>query len=203
MPPEIPVARESAGRRASPVPRTRCSDADFAGAQAGGDLTGVYPAPVIATDAVGGAEVADDALTGADLDESTLAGLVRGDGQVLSGQTTGAAGGAATDVVTIVEVPGLFELFAGCTSNGGSTLAIVNRNQQPLLVWRDDGATNPATATLSTNQFDQASTQPAPDLVTWQGIWAGRRITAIASSQFTEGGVVDTCRFQGHVLLSG
>jgi hypothetical protein len=53
------------------------------GGPAGGDLTGTYPNPLIAPDAVGGGEVIDgsltgadifgDSLTGANVDESTLA----------------------------------------------------------------------------------------------------------------------------------
>jgi hypothetical protein len=42
------------------------------GGPAGGDLTGSYPDPEIAPDAVGTSEVADNSLTGSDLDESTL-----------------------------------------------------------------------------------------------------------------------------------
>jgi hypothetical protein len=39
---------------------------------AGGDLTGAYPAPVIAPDAVTGAKVAPDSLTGDDVQENSL-----------------------------------------------------------------------------------------------------------------------------------
>ena len=48
------------------------SDAEFNGALAGGDLTGTYPNPLIAPNAVGSPEVAPNSLTGADIDESTL-----------------------------------------------------------------------------------------------------------------------------------
>jgi hypothetical protein len=42
------------------------------GGPAGGDLTGSYPNPQIAPDAVGAGEVADGSLTGADIEESSL-----------------------------------------------------------------------------------------------------------------------------------
>ena len=48
------------------------SDAQFAGAAAGGDLTGTYPNPAIAANAVGTAEVADQSLTSTDVDQNTL-----------------------------------------------------------------------------------------------------------------------------------
>ena len=50
------------------------SSAAFLGATAtaGGDLTGNYPSPSIAGDAVSSAKVANNSLTGADVDESTL-----------------------------------------------------------------------------------------------------------------------------------
>jgi Collagen triple helix repeat (20 copies) len=48
------------------------SDAEFRGAPAGGDLTGNFPDPLIALNAIGSAEVSPNSLTGADIDESTL-----------------------------------------------------------------------------------------------------------------------------------
>ncbi len=39
---------------------------------AGGDLTGTYPGPTIAANALGSAEVVDNSLTGSDVNESTL-----------------------------------------------------------------------------------------------------------------------------------
>jgi hypothetical protein len=42
------------------------------GQAAGGDLTGSYPSPTVAANAVGSGEVTNDALTGTDINESTL-----------------------------------------------------------------------------------------------------------------------------------
>jgi hypothetical protein len=177
-------------------------DAEFAGRAAAGDLTGAYPAPAIAAGAVNGDKVADGSLTGADVDESTLTGVVKGAGQVLSREATGAAGGSAADVVTILAVPGAFEVIAACASNAGIELAFINRNAQPAFVWRDSGGANPTTRSLATNHFDGTTLQSGPDMAIWQGTAGGRRVTVTASGEFNEGGQVDTCRFQAHALVS-
>jgi hypothetical protein len=62
-------AQGATGPQGEPGP----AGAGFAGTAAGGALTGVYPNPLIAPNAVTGVEVAGDSLGGLDIDESTLA----------------------------------------------------------------------------------------------------------------------------------
>jgi hypothetical protein len=114
---------------------------------AGGDLTGNYPDPVIAADAVTGAKVAPDSLTGEDIDESTLfndkslnaedidqgsltainastvrgAGICRGVARVLGGSP------ANSSVICRAGDPqdqfGVLTLRLECESSGGTTTA--------------------------------------------------------------------------------
>jgi hypothetical protein len=87
---------------------------------AGGALTGSYPNPGIAANAV----------TGAQVDESTLEGVVRGPGQRYA---TGVliAGSAAPPPQTLIDVPGYGTLQARCLANvNDASIELVWRNGQ-------------------------------------------------------------------------
>lgn len=85
---------------------------------AGGALSGSYPNPGLADDAVTGAKVAPNTLTGADIDESTLSGVVSGS----TDASSYVEGSPATDAGAIMIDAPLSELSIGvdCTQSGSN-----------------------------------------------------------------------------------
>jgi hypothetical protein len=94
---------------------------------AGGALTGSYPNPGIAANAV----------TGAQVDESTLEGVVKGTGERIT-RSVLHPGAAAPALETLVDVPGYGLLRTRCVTSASSVGAeVVWRNTQSGLDFQD------------------------------------------------------------------
>lgn len=97
------------------------TDAQFAGAAAGGDLTGTYPAPLIGPLTVGTAELADGAVTGAKVAPATitaggLANATITGGKVAPGTLTGSNLAANTVTGTQIDESTLVGVVTGASA---------------------------------------------------------------------------------------
>jgi hypothetical protein len=168
------------------------SDAQFSGAAAGGDLTGSYPAPILAPNVVTGAKVAGNSLTGANIDESTLGQVP--DASHLGGtpavsiptrqrvSTLGTAGSSGG-----LPIPGVGTFTFACPTSPttGTRVSFKNQSGSPVDVFIDDSAAV-GTVRYTKDLADQGTVStgidPATDAVRNVTI---RLITAVGHSGAT------------------
>ncbi|MDX6675758.1 MAG: hypothetical protein QOH11_3176 [Solirubrobacteraceae bacterium] len=129
------------------------SDAQFNGAAAGGDLTGAYPSPAIASGAVTAAKVAPDSLTGTEINESTLGQVPDAAklGGVFASQYVrgfAASGGTAPPGTTIDLVASGIQVNVTCSNSPslGNQISVSNNTGSNLEVFIDDSRNLTTTA---------------------------------------------------------
>jgi hypothetical protein len=165
-----PGVTGAAGKQGNPG-----SDAQFAGAAAGGDLTGTYPNPDIRSGTINGTDVAPNSITGVSIDESTLgqvpdAAKLGGVGASGYVRGFGSAGGTGIPGSFIVSVASGIQINVDCTNtpSTGNRVVVDNFSGFPLEVFIDDsrGMTpTPYTAALATSSTVSTAIDTATDTV--------------------------------------
>jgi hypothetical protein len=192
---------------ATGAPGQRGSDAQFNGADAGGDLDGTYPDPTIAPNAIGGAEVTDGSLNGSDVDEAaldeSLLGVVLGTGTRVATQRSLVA--ENTTDQPVIALSGIGSVVLDCGASGQSaTLTYTNTSGSPqtaVATSSSEGTTALDTAggTLANNATLDIvfATNAASDIVRSLKVVAGRDADTAAEFNValaTRGGGSNGCR---------